>query len=1503
MEQNLNSKGKTISVFAKIRKILLRVLLSLLLLLSLLFFFISLPSVQTSLAKKITNSINKKYGTNISINKVSISFLGNVNLKGVYVEDHKKDTLIYINKLGTSILSIKNAIDGKLNFGSIDAESLKLYITTYKGEEDTNLDVFVAKLDSGPSDPNSEPFLLTSENIVIEKGHFKLTDYNAEEPVTLNFKELFVDTNDFKVEGPEVQTNIRSLAFLSEDGYRVEKLSAGFYYCPSEMQFNSLSIETPLSNVQGNLMFLYDRDDFSDFLNKVEVIATFRNSTVSFDEINKVYREFGKGKRVTFSSNFNGTINNLIAGNLDVRSENTYIKGDFTFTNLFENSKPFSLKADIENLSSNYYQLKELLPNILGSTLPSSMASLGQFSARGQSFITEETVEAQLNLFTELGTSYTNLTLKNIDNIDFASYKGHVSLKDFNLGRYLNDKTLGNTTLELDVDGSGFTKENVNTKVSGAIENIFYNGYSYNGLLVEGTVKEQLFDGKLVSNDENFKMAFEGLADFSSERDIFNFKADVEYADLVKTNLFKRDSLSIFSGSIAMNVTGNSFDDLSGIIIFNDTRYQNQNDTYVFEDFQVISTFEGKERYITVNSPDIINGFVRGKFFYKELGNIVRNSIGSIYTNYNPFEVSQGQYLEFNLKINDKIVEVFYPEIDFGDNTTLRGSMVADDGDFKLTFRSPEITAYENTLEGISVQIDNKNPLYNTFIEIGGIKNSFYNVSDFNLINATIKDTLFFRTEFKGGKTLTDVYNLNFYHTFNKNQKSVIGLKTSDVGFKGNNWVINRENNSKNKVTFNKTLDSIFIEDIVMNFNNEQINLRGEIRDTTYKDIYLKFTDVNLDKVTPSLDSLNLKGTVNGDLNILQRNKNYLPSSNLTISGLELNNILLGDLNLGIIGNENLSKYMVDANLINDQIESLNITGDIDVVDKKPTANLKAFLNEFNLEAFSPLGGEVISNIRGFATGEAQVKGNFNNPSINGQLLISNGGLKIPYLNVDVDFSKAASVKLYNQTFEFDNITLADTKYKTRSILFGTITHTNFEEWYMDLKLNTGGDRFLVLDTEFDEDELYYGTGFISGEAEIYGLTDALTIKVDGTTERGTSLKIPVSDATSIADASFINFIDKNALANGDIERQLNDVSGLELAFDLDVTPDAEVEIVLDQKTGSTLRGTGAGNLLIEINTNGKFRMWGDFITFTGDYNFKYGGFIDKKFRVLSGGTITWDGDPLKANLNISGIYGLNANPAVLLDNAQQVTRKIETEVVINLTGELLKPQLEYEIKFPKANAVTNSELQYRLEDRNTRELQALSLLGQGIFVSQANISASQALASNLAETASSMLTQILNAGDGKFDFNINYEVGERNPELDLVTQDRVGVTVSTQINERILINGRVGLPVGGVSETVVAGDVEVQILLNEEGTLSAVIFNRENQIQQILAQQQGYTQGVGLTYQVDFNTFGELMRKIFNKKPKEKNTLPEEDQETTSDGPLGGGLVNFSSKKKKANK
>ena len=244
---------------------------------------------------------------------------------------------------------------------------------------------------------------------------------------------------------------------------------------------------------------------------------------------------------------------------------------------------------------------------------------------------------------------------------------------------------------------------------------------------------------------------------------------------------------------------------------------------------------------------------------------------------------------------------------------------------------------------------------------------------------------------------------------------------------------------------------------------------------------------------------------------------------------------------------------------------------------------------------------------------------------------------------------------------------------------------------------------------------------------------------------------------------------------------------------------------------------------------------------------------------MLSGGSINWNGSPTGAILDLSAVYNTQANPAVLLENSS-VNRKLDVEVATTLQGELLKPDLSFDIRFPTTSSVVKSELDYLLSDRTTKERQALSLVTQGQFYSDALIGQS-VITGNLVERASSLVNSIFSDEEDKFKIGLDYQQGDDTADQEI--SDRFGVSVTTQISNRILINGKVGVPVGGVSESVVVGDVRIDFLLNEDGTLRATIFNKQNDIQ-FIGEADGYTQGVGLSYSYDFDNFKQLLKKIF---------------------------------------
>ncbi len=298
------------------------------------------------------------------------------------------------------------------------------------------------------------------------------------------------------------------------------------------------------------------------------------------------------------------------------------------------------------------------------------------------------------------------------------------------------------------------------------------------------------------------------------------------------------------------------------------------------------------------------------------------------------------------------------------------------------------------------------------------------------------------------------------------------------------------------------------------------------------------------------------------------------------------------------------------------------------------------------------------------------------------------------------------------------------------------------------------------------------------------------------------------------------------------------------------------------------MRGVGAGSIRMQINTLGNFNIWGDFQVYQGVYNFALYGLFTKKFEVKKFGTIRWDGDPYKAILDIQAVYKTEANPALLLESAS-FNKKVPTEVVISLNGDLMTPEPNYQINFPTVSSVLKSEIEYKLIDKEAREKQAIMLLATGSFLSPEGLE-NGALYSTLFERASTLFDDVFSNENSKVKFGINYSLGDRIYDQ----ADKVGLNFRTQLNDRITINGRVGVPVGNTTNATnqnVVGNVEATYRINEDGTFNARMFNRENDINYI-GENIGYTQGLGLTYSVDFDNFRELWQKVFTpRKPEDE--------------------------------
>ncbi len=681
----------------------------------------------------------------------------------------------------------------------------------------------------------------------------------------------------------------------------------------------------------------------------------------------------------------------------------------------------------------------------------------------------------------------------------------------------------------------------------------------------------------------------------------------------------------------------------------------------------------------------------------------------------------------------------------------------------------------------------------------------------------------------------------------------------------------------------NEILDDDFIEtnnnyDFNIQWVDNKLNLESNLgSNILINGFYNNENDIDLNFELSNLFIQNffeinknpISGYIETKIKLNRSETNRTLSLDASIKDINIKEYELGNLELSAFGNTDFDSYSVDLKLLKNENITLESEGTVIAINEKPNLDLDLNLNDFDISFVEKIGSNTLKEISSSISGQVNLWGAYDNIQHNGSLILNKSKFFIPYLNIEYLINDNSELILYNQNIEFNNISIGHIDSKSSSSLNGKINHTNYKDWNLGLLFQS--DRLFILNKEFNEDENFYGKAFIDGQISILGPTDQVAIDIDAITKSGTYITIPRSNTYSIDDFSFIEFNDlnnSNLYNENNLFEDVNQLNNktLDLNIDLEIDNNAQVDITIDQETGSYISGTGNGNLFMEIDSDGKFNIYGDYITTEGEYNFKDLALIDKKFKLKDGGTIVWDGEPLGAQMDLLATYEVpgGSNPALLLDNPN-FNKKIPTDVEIKLTGNLTKPNSpDFEIYFPNTSSTVTSEINYKLNDPEVRQLQAISLLTQGIFINEVSVSI-EGITNNIYEKVSDVFSDLLGGSQGPLKVGLNYLQGDKSDILDIKTEDRFGVTLSTEISDKILFNGKIGVPIGGIEETLIIGDVQIDFILNEDGSLKAKVFNRENEFRYI-GDKLGYTQGVGLTYQVDFQTFRDLLSKLVEK-------------------------------------
>lgn len=1473
-------------VIKKSLKILAWAFLFILLLLGLAGLSLTFPSVQTWLTGRITSHLSNELNTTITIKNVDFRLFDHLVLKGILFEDQKKDTLLYCDRLDVSLLKL-NTDSNKFDLGDIILERPDFYLKRFPGkDEGMNLDFIIDYFSSSDTSGPHRTTTITASSLQLVDARFRYKDQRDSVSTTqINFEDLELrrlngNFSDVEVVDDSVRVRINDLSFLEKSGFRLVNMNTTAILSPTGLWCDALYINTPFTRIESRLKFITESyDDYNDFIEKVYMEGEFGFSEVSSVDLAYFADELrGMNRSVTIDGKVRGTVNNLKGKNIEFSyGKNTNFKGDISLTGLPSIEETFihlkineliSTKEDIETIPMYPFDTPGTIE------VPSNVSMLGKIKFKGDftGFINDFVAYGSFR--TDLGQLSSDIALTQDTATGMIRYKGNLKTFAFDIGRFYRvPETVGKLTMDVSVDGKSFILDKMDLTVDGLVNSLTVKGYDYKNITAKGRLLKKIFEGSVSITDPNMTFSFDGNVDLTQKLPLLDFTADIKKANLTATHLLEGKENAEISSTVIFKIRGNNIDNLNGNIAALNTKYIQGDKSISIAEFDLVAAESRNQKTLQLWS-DVADAEIKGRFNSEQIVSsfidLLRNYLPSLYKeDKKQKHIAAVEDFTFSVraKKTDEITAMFYPEVDLNSELKVSGTYSSVNRSFSLYVDNSESIVHGLGVRDLSVMATGRGNELNLVTGIGQLALSdTLDMQNISIGSRATNDSIHFSVGWKNNDRHVNEGDLRGTVDFANSMPVKLRLYNSSVTMHDSVWNIT----SAGKILFDSTF--VYVPGVTIHSGNQTLQVNGTLDRKTETPLKFTFTNFILANINPLLNpsGVSLYGTIQGTA-ALQYQKELLTfTSDLGFTDFTFNNERLGNGTVKANWDPVADAIVMDGKFLRGALPTFAFEGSYIPVSDKQNFDIKMTLQKTQLKLVQPYIKDLASNVSGFASGDLYLKGTVEKPELTGTLNLQKVGFKIDYLNTSYTFSNTVTVN--KGSFDFGNMHLFD-ETGNEAIVNGSVKHNNFSNITFDVTINA--KNFLCLNTEQKDNDLYFGRAVTTGKIRVAGDTDNIVMDIQARTEKGTQFNIPLESATDVSESNFINFKSRDTVSISKTKVADVNLSGIQMNFDLEVTPDAEVQMIFDPKVGDIIKGRGNGNLKLEINTLGVFRIFGDYVIREGDYLFTLQNVINKRFKVDQGGTITWSGDPYDAEINLNAVYKVRTSLANLFpkDTSAAHKKRIPIDCNLKMTDKLMNPTIRFDISVPPTvDESIRSDIRNRINPENEQELnkQIFSLLILGTFYNPEQGFANNdsqfgaSVGANSTELLSNQLSNWLSSSIKAVDVGVKYH--GKDVELNLSKQ---------LFNERLSIDGNVGVANAEKSSNVI-GDAIIEYKVSKDGKLRVNAFTQTNDYSTNLS---GTTNknGVGLSYREEFDTMGELFRRYREKFRKKKKADTEQ--------------------------
>ena len=1495
------------------------------------------PKVQTYLADKALKKLEEKIDGRISIEKIHIDPFRAVVIKNLAVIDSNPyrdtsgsapvDTLFRARYI-TASFSIKSLFSaGSLHLASARVTdglfALSIEPADRSGDagdsaNTTNLKRIFHLGKSDKDKPKSDKDVFSIGTVDVNGMRFRMVNYRKDASkfgandinwFDLDVTDINVKGRRLKMKGPVMSGKCDKMSFKEKSGYVCHLLSGSTRVGNGRTVLEDLRLIDSWSDIDiPSLVMSYrDTDSWLDFISQVRLTGDIRKGTVSMKTLG-YFAPALKNFRMTarLKGHIDGYINDFSLKDIYLETTDAEgfvdweqaagrgISGELSGSVIgLPDSQGMLVDADVKRLTFTSSGLETFIKGWApGAALNIGNICHGEsvsFTGRARGPLNRLSVRGDIH--STFGKVNADATLHNvIDSRRPLIIGGTVETAGLDISKIIANVPVGKCDMRtglsavLDKDTLGVTIDSLK------IDRLNVLGYDYTGIAAAGTYSQEAFDGRIVCSDPNLNFLFQGIFSLSSKtrNALYQFYANIGYADLHALNIDKRGTSRI-SLTTQANFTRVSGEDILGNIDINDLTLEDSHGVHDIGDIEISSHAGNDLNRVRFSSKFAEGSFVGSRFFSSFIRDLRTVTTGrelpSLYDNAEASWSGNRYDISFRMHDSKDILSFFAPGVYIADSTAL--SLNIDrNGEMSARLKSGRLAYKDKYIKKADLEIGNAGHRLRGKLTADEIMVSPIILRSGRLMASAHDDSLSVGFSYDNATEQENRGEILLDGSLSRDAADSLvimsRLRPSFIYLKSNLWKLS---SSGIRIGDGRTS----VDSLVITGEDQAITLNGGYASEKPDTLHL-----NMDRFDISLlnsftgSDMGIRGKMTGHAMLISPVKDKAGIlMNIACDSTEFGGERAGTVRIAGVWDETRQGFNYLCRNTLDGAQTFSASGNFYPKDKQLEGKLS--LNGFNAGHARPFLKSVFSDIRGGISGDIAFIGPLDDLSIASKdLRLDKARLKVDFTNVE--YTADGPVSMDDNGLRFDNVAVTD-RFGAKGTVSGNIGWKRLKD--MNFGTMIRFTQMEVLNLSESDNPMIYGNVFATGDVTISGPMNAITLAADARTSKRGDIHIPLNSSSSAGKSNLLTFKEPYKEVFIDPYEEMmkrlkekevrNNDFGIRLK--VNATPEVSANIEIDKAAGNVLTGYGNGLIDLDIRPSaGVFSINGNYNITSGIYHFVALGIAKRDFTLQDGSSVRFNGDVMDSDLDINALYKTKASVGTLISDTTSTSRRT-VECGISITDKLSNPRLAFSIDIPDLDPTTQSRVESALNTQDKVQKQLLALLISNSFLpdeqSGVTNTSSSMLFSNVSEIMAGQLNNILQKLNIPVDFGLDYQQNASGSDI-------FDVALSTALfNNRVIVNGTIGNrqynSSGTSSGSEVVGDLDIDVKLDKPGALRLNLFSHSaDQYTNYLDNSQ--RNGVGLTYQKEYDRFGEFIRNMFRSRRRKQEIEAARQQELQSE-------------------